>query len=136
LSRRSTTFSRTRYPSRTRRTATQPEATQIATEATQIAIEATQITADSHDAERLVTYPHRTTLSFAYPDERHARLVADAITVESGEIDDDRSTADVTHADATVTVTVAARDLTAMRAGINTWTRLVSVAETVAGVES
>ncbi len=79
---------------------------------------------------------HRTTLTFDYDGERAARLVSDAVSVETDEIDDDRSTASVELADDTVIVTVSARDLTAMRAGINTWCRLVSVAETTAGVEN
>lgn len=78
---------------------------------------------------------HRTTLRFDYDEERAARLVSDAVAVETDEIDDDRSTATVDRTDETVTVTISARDLTAMRAGINTWCRLVSVAETTAGAE-
>ena len=74
----------------------------------------------------------RATLSFEYPDERRARLVADAVGVEVGEIADERSAADVGHTGATVEVSVRASDVVALRAGLNTWTRLVSVAESVA----
>ncbi|MFC7097657.1 KEOPS complex subunit Pcc1 [Halobaculum marinum] len=77
-------------------------------------------------------YDHRAVLSFPYPDQRRAQVVHDAIGVEVGEIDDDRSTADATLTDATVEVTVRAHDLVALRAGVNTWTRLVETAETVA----
>ncbi|MFC7071115.1 KEOPS complex subunit Pcc1 [Halobaculum lipolyticum] len=77
-------------------------------------------------------YDHRAVLSFPYPDQRRARIVHDAVRVEVGDIDDDRSTADATLTDATVEVTVRARDLVALRAGVNTWTRLVETAETVA----
>ncbi|WP_277554156.1 KEOPS complex subunit Pcc1 [Halobaculum limi] len=80
------------------------------------------------------TYDHRAVLSFPYADERRARVVHDAIRVEVGGIDDDRSTADVTRTDDTVEVVVRARDLVALRAGVNTWTRLVEAAETVAAV--
>ena len=75
---------------------------------------------------------HRAVLRFPYPDERRARVVHEAIAVEVGEIDDDRSTADATRDGAAVEVTVRARDLVALRAGVNTWTRLVETAETVA----
>ena len=77
-------------------------------------------------------YDHRAVLSFPYPDERRASVVHDAVRVEVGDIDDDRSTADATLSDATVEVTVRAHDLVALRAGVNTWTRLVETAETVA----
>ncbi|MXR41934.1 KEOPS complex Pcc1-like subunit [Halobaculum sp. WSA2] len=75
---------------------------------------------------------HRAVLRFPYPDERRARVVHEAIRVEVGGIDDDRSTAAVGRAGDTVEVTVHARDLVALRAGVNTWTRLVETAETVA----
>jgi len=75
---------------------------------------------------------HRAVLRFPYPDERRARVVHEAIGVEVGGIDDDRSTAAVDRAGDTVEVTVRARDLVALRAGVNTWTRLVETAETVA----
>ncbi|MFC7136118.1 KEOPS complex subunit Pcc1 [Halobaculum litoreum] len=79
-------------------------------------------------------YDHRAVLSFPYASERRARVVHDAIHVEVGGIDDDRSTADATRSGATVEVVVRARDLVALRAGVNTWTRLVETAETVAAV--
>jgi KEOPS complex subunit Pcc1 len=75
---------------------------------------------------------HEATLTFSYTDERRARLVADAVSVEVGDIADDRSRATVSRDDARVAVTVRASDLVALRAGVNTWTRLVEVAERVA----
>ncbi|MFB6108465.1 MAG: KEOPS complex subunit Pcc1 [Haloplanus sp.] len=77
-------------------------------------------------------YRHRVVLSFDYDTERRARAVARSVGVEVGEIDDDRSTASVDRDGDEVRVTVAAADLVALRAGTNTWLRLVSVAETVA----
>ncbi|UIP00379.1 KEOPS complex Pcc1-like subunit [Halobaculum sp. CBA1158] len=77
-------------------------------------------------------YDHRAVLSFPYPDQRRARTVHEAIRVEVGDIDDDRSTAHATREGDAVEVTVRARDLVALRAGVNTWTRLVETAETVA----
>ena len=77
------------------------------------------------------SYPHAVSLSFDYDDERRARLVADAVAVETGEIDDDRSTATVSRDGRTLRVEVFARDLVALRAGANTWLRLVRTAEDV-----
>jgi KEOPS complex subunit Pcc1 len=77
------------------------------------------------------SYPHAVSLSFDYDDERRARLVADAVAVETGEIDDDRSTATVARDGHTLHVDVFARDLVALRAGANTWLRLVATAEDV-----
>ncbi len=50
---------------------------------------------------------------------------------ELDEIADDRSRATVAREADTVTVTVRAADLVALRAGTNTWLGLVEVAETV-----
>ena len=77
-------------------------------------------------------YDHRAVLRFPYPDQRRARIGHGAIAVEVGDIDDDRSMATVERAGDTVEVTVRAHDLVALRAGVNTWTRLVETAETVA----
>jgi KEOPS complex subunit Pcc1 len=74
---------------------------------------------------------HATVLSFEYADERRARLVADAVAVEVGQIADDRSRATVARDAAAVTVRVDAADLVALRAGCNTWLRLVATAEAV-----
>jgi KEOPS complex subunit Pcc1 len=76
-------------------------------------------------------YPHTIGLSFEYDDQRTARLVGDAVSVEVGEIDDDRSTARVDREGRTVTVDVFARDLVALRAGTNTWLGLVGTAERI-----
>ncbi|GAB3410221.1 hypothetical protein GCM10027435_00620 [Haloparvum alkalitolerans] len=76
-------------------------------------------------------FEHDAFLRFSYPDERRARLVADALGPEVGEIDDARSTASVDRDGDTVAVRVRAHDLVALRAGINSWTRLVAVAEDV-----
>jgi KEOPS complex subunit Pcc1 len=87
-------------------------------------------------------FAHRATLSFSYPDQRRARAVADAVTVERGEIsevarpgddgDAGRSATAVECEAETLTVEVRAADLVALRAGLNTWRRLVGVAERVA----
>ncbi|WP_049897649.1 KEOPS complex subunit Pcc1 [Halorubrum distributum] len=77
------------------------------------------------------TRAHETVLSFSYPTERRARVVADALGPEVGEIDDARSSATVDREGDAVRIRVLADDLVALRAGVNSWSRLVSVAEGV-----
>ena len=73
--------------------------------------------------------PHAATLTFRYPDSDAAGLVAAAVSREVGEIDGDRSAAAVSRNGAAVRVDVGADDLMALRAGLNTWSSLVEVAE-------
>lgn len=75
---------------------------------------------------------HRTTLVFSYADAASAALIERAVRVEAGAIEGDRTRATVARDGAELTVTVAAADLTALRAGTNTWTTLVGVAEAAA----
>ncbi|KTG10622.1 KEOPS complex Pcc1-like subunit [Haloprofundus marisrubri] len=75
---------------------------------------------------------HLSVLRFSYPDERRARVVERSVGVEVGEIDDERSQASVEREGNTVEVRVEATDLVALRAGINSWTRMVAVAERLA----
>ena len=75
---------------------------------------------------------HDAVLTFPYTAERRARAVHDAVAVEVGQVDDDRARATVARDGRTVEVHVRARDLVALRAGTNTWVRLISVAEDVA----
>ena len=79
--------------------------------------------------------PHESVLRFSYPDERRARLVADSVAVEEAAVAtvDDRSRTTVDRAGDEVVVRVVAADLVALRAACGTWTRLVRVAERVAG---
>lgn len=76
-------------------------------------------------------FDHHASLSVRYNAERRARLVADAIAVEQGEIDDARSTTRVDRTGRELTVEVLAADLVALRAGLNTWRGLVEVAERI-----
>nr|WP_283102277.1 KEOPS complex subunit Pcc1 [Haloplanus sp. XH21] len=71
-------------------------------------------------------------MQFDYADERRARIVERSVRVEVGEIDDARSAARVDRDGKQVRVRIGAADLVALRAGANTWTRLLDVAETVA----
>ena len=73
--------------------------------------------------------PHAATLTFRYPDSDAAGLVAAAVSQEVDEIDGDRSAAAVSRDGAAVRVDVGADDLVALRAGLNTWSSLVEVAE-------
>lgn len=76
-------------------------------------------------------HPHAATLRVPCADEPTARRLAAAVAVEAGAVDDDRARASVCHEDATVTVEITARDHTALRAGLGTWTRLLDVATAV-----
>jgi KEOPS complex subunit Pcc1 len=75
---------------------------------------------------------HSTELVFDYDSAALARTVERSVAVEAGDIEGDRSEATVKRDDETVTVTVDATDLTALRAGNNTWLTLVEVAERAA----
>ena len=81
-----------------------------------------------------MTAPHEATLVFEYPDPESARLVERAVEGELGEIDGDRTRATLAREGANVTVAVFADDLVALRAGLNTWTTLVEVAESAGGL--
>jgi KEOPS complex subunit Pcc1 len=83
--------------------------------------------------------PHRLSLRFEYDTVRRARTVERSVRVEVGEIDDARSAARVDRVQSgddaardTVRVRVGAADLVALRAGANSWRRLLAVAESVA----
>lgn len=72
---------------------------------------------------------HEAVFEFEYPDAERARRVERSVRVEVGDIEGDRSAATVQRDGATLTVTVDAADLVALRAGCNTWLSLVAVAE-------
>jgi KEOPS complex subunit Pcc1 len=74
---------------------------------------------------------HTLELTWHYSDVQHAQIVSSAINQEVGEINDTRSHAQVETDDTTVTVSITATDLIALRAGANTWARFVAVAEQV-----
>ncbi|MEA1930982.1 MAG: KEOPS complex subunit Pcc1 [Euryarchaeota archaeon] len=81
-------------------------------------------------------HAHAAALSFEYSTADDARLVERSVRVEVDQLDDDRSTAGVSRTDSRVAVDIEADDLVALRAGLNSWLRYVSVAEQVAGCES
>ena len=74
-------------------------------------------------------FPHETVLELPYDDPGAAALVATSLRQDLDRIDGDRSTAAVAREGDRVRVTVRAADLTALRAGLNTWTSLVDVAD-------
>jgi len=75
--------------------------------------------------------PAETTLEFTYPDASSAQIVAESIAREVGDIDDERSSTTLSYAsgDRQLIVRIIAHDLIALRAAINTWFSLVTVAE-------
>ncbi len=78
---------------------------------------------------------HTADLVFDYGSAETATLVERSVRQEVGEIEGDRTTASLARDGPELTVHVDADDLVALRAGINTWSTLVEVAERVAGVD-
>ena len=78
--------------------------------------------------------PHEATLVFDYPDPESARLVERAVEGELDEIDGDRTRASLGRDGRSIEIRVSADDLVALRAGLNTWSTLVEVAESVGGL--
>lgn len=72
---------------------------------------------------------HETTLSLSYDSTTVASTVLRSLRQEAGVISGDRTEATVSGADRTVTITIRAEDLVALRAGQNTWLGLADVAE-------
>lgn len=76
--------------------------------------------------------PHLTTLTLEYANETAARRVERSLRQEVDEIDDNRSTTRLDRSGRAVEITIDAADLVALRAAVNTWLSLASVAERVA----
>ncbi|WP_394741404.1 KEOPS complex subunit Pcc1 [Natronococcus roseus] len=77
---------------------------------------------------------HGATLEFEYDEPARARLVAESVALEVGEIDDDRSQTTIDSEGAIVSLEIEAADPVALRAALNTWFSLVDVAERTADV--
>ncbi|MFC4248785.1 KEOPS complex subunit Pcc1 [Natribaculum luteum] len=77
-------------------------------------------------------FSHDATLEFVYDDESRARVVAESVAREIGEIDDDRSQTTIDRNGDTIVLEIDARDVTALRAALNTWFSLLDVAERTA----
>lgn len=76
---------------------------------------------------------HEAVLSFEYDTAERATRIERSVRPEIGDIEGDRTRATLDREAGTVTVTVTADDLVALRAGLNTWSTLVSVAERSSG---
>jgi KEOPS complex subunit Pcc1 len=72
---------------------------------------------------------HEATLTFEYDSPERARRVERAIGPELGDIEDDRSRVAAHRTGDSLELAVEARDLVALRAALNTWLSLVTVAE-------
>lgn len=76
-------------------------------------------------------HEHDAFLRFSYDSQRRARIVTDALAPEIDQIEDPRSAATVERDGDALEIRITAADLVALRAGVNSWARLVEVAETV-----
>jgi KEOPS complex subunit Pcc1 len=76
---------------------------------------------------------HEATFCAEYDDLERARRVGRAIRPEVDDIESDRTRATVSRTDDRLAVTIAASDLVALRAGLNTWLTLIDVAERAGG---
>ena len=72
---------------------------------------------------------HDTVLTFTYADKERADRIERSLRPEIGDIDGDRTQVSLTRKGAQLELTVETTDLVALRAGLNTWLSLVSVAE-------
>lgn len=77
---------------------------------------------------------HDATLEFDYESASRARLIAESVAREIGEIDDERSRTTIERDGSRVVIEIAAADVVALRAALNTWFSLVDVAERTAAV--
>ncbi|WP_408958919.1 KEOPS complex subunit Pcc1 [Natrinema sp. 74] len=75
---------------------------------------------------------HDATLEFDYESASRARLVAESVAREIGEIDDERSQTTIARDETTLVLEIDAADAVALRAALNTWFSLVDVAERTA----
>lgn len=79
---------------------------------------------------------HRTVFTLEYGDPAEATRVERSVRPEVGAIDGDRTTATLSRDGAVLTLSVHATDLVALRAGVNTWSTLLAVAESAGTVPS
>jgi KEOPS complex subunit Pcc1 len=79
---------------------------------------------------------HEAVFTAAYSSPERAGRVKRSVELEAGDIEGDRTRATIGRERATLTITIEAADLVALRAGINTWLSLVDVAEQCSGVEA
>lgn len=77
----------------------------------------------------MASLPSTMTLTVEYDEPTRARCIAASVRQEVGEIDGDRSETTIERRGATVAVRIRAADLVALRAALNTWCTLLTVAE-------
>jgi KEOPS complex subunit Pcc1 len=77
---------------------------------------------------------HEAVFSAAYDTPERARRVERALRPEVGDIGGDRTSVALAREGDSLAVTVRATDLTALRAGLNTWLGLTDVAERADGL--
>lgn len=70
---------------------------------------------------------HSVDIEFSYPDVDSAARVEASLRPEVGDIEGDRTAATLGRDGNVLSIRVDADDLVALRAGLNTWTTLVSV---------
>ena len=78
---------------------------------------------------------HETFFSLTYPSEAQARHIARAIEPEVATLTDGRSQVSLSRNGPQVELHVLATDVVALRASVNTWLGLVSVAEQVSDIQ-
>ncbi|MFB6311140.1 MAG: KEOPS complex subunit Pcc1 [Salinirussus sp.] len=72
---------------------------------------------------------HVASLEFSYGSVELATRVERSLRPEIGDIEGDRATAALSRTDADLELRIEATDLVALRAGLNTWLSLATVAE-------
>ena len=109
------------------------------TEGAKLPLAAGEAGDDSNGSQResqaLARQAHTATLSVSYPTPESAALVEASLRPEVDRLDDDRAGASVEREATAVEITVTATDLVALRAGTASWSRLLAVAEQVAGLD-
>jgi KEOPS complex subunit Pcc1 len=77
--------------------------------------------------------PHRVGLSCVCASSEEARAIAAAIAPEVGAVDNARSETRLDRTGARLVLQIDAEDLTALRAAMNSWCRLLATATAVQG---
>ena len=77
---------------------------------------------------------HEATLEFDYESPARASIIAESVSREIGEIDDERSQTTIARDGRVVEIRIDAADGIALRAALNTWFTLIDVAERTAAI--
>lgn len=79
---------------------------------------------------------HTAAFSLSYADADQAAMIERSLRPEVGDIEGGRTTATLDRDGGDLRIRVAADDLVALRAGLNTWLSLATVAERAGGIRS